>query len=82
MSDLVVIANKDSLESLGLGKGKADCVRPCIGISFGAKNSIIEYARDFALQNGYEVVALVDSKESLFGMKYSARLDFYNFSKD
>ena len=76
-SKLVIIASKDILNGVDLALGEADCARDCIGNSFFNMGSVIEYGIDFALSNGYDVVALDNRKETFSGLKFDIDLEFY-----
>ncbi|MFH1522024.1 MAG: hypothetical protein ABIF18_03625 [archaeon] len=84
MTNLLIIANKESLKEVGLEEMDIDCSRLCSGTSIfmRARLSVIKYGREFAERNGYELVVVTDLKESLSGRKYEARLDFYYLSND
>jgi hypothetical protein len=81
-SKLLIIASKESLNNSGLALGKCDCLRSCQGLSFFNIDAVTNYARGFALNNGYDIVALGDKRETFSGLKFDIDVEFYNLPEE
>lgn len=71
-----MVVNRESLDKFDLVDEEPECVR----LYGGSRDDAVEFAKEIALKESYDLVALNGSEEFVGGNTYKACVEFYRFS--